>query len=159
MPETWRLPKREQILEDLARVGRENSDATVLFHATIADRLDLHPTDYKALGILERVGALAAGELARQTGLAAASVTDLIDRLERKGFVRRVREPADRRRVLVEPVADRLTGAHALFASTRRSLARLFAKYSDRDLEVISDFLGRNAERLRTETEKLSREA
>ncbi|MGH7575995.1 MAG: MarR family winged helix-turn-helix transcriptional regulator [Longimicrobiales bacterium] len=159
MPRTQRRPTREQILEDLARVGRENSDATVLFHATIAQRLDLHPTDYKALGILQRLGALSAGDLARQTGLAAASVTDLIDRLERKGFVRRVRETADRRRVLVEPVADRLTGARGLYASTRRSLARLFARYSHRDLEVIADFLRRNGERLRNETEKVDREA
>lgn len=159
MAKTRQRPTREEILEDLARVGRENSDATVLFHATIADRLDLHPTDYKALGILQRLGAQSAGDLARQTGLAAASVTDLIDRLEHKGFVRRVRETADRRRVLVEPVADRLTGAHELFASTRRSLARLFARYSDRDLEVIADFLRRNAERLRKETERLNRES
>jgi DNA-binding MarR family transcriptional regulator len=148
---------RERILEDLARVGRENSDATVLFHAAIADRLSLHPTDYKALGILQRAGALSAGDLARRTGLAAASVTDLVDRLETRGFVRRVRGSTDRRRVLVEPVADRLPGAHELFASTRRSLSRLFARYADRDLEVIADFLHRNAERLRRETDMLER--
>jgi DNA-binding MarR family transcriptional regulator len=101
--------------------------------------------------------ALSAGDLARRTGLAAASVTDLVDRLESRGFVRRVRGSTDRRRVLVEPVADQLTGAHELFASTRRSLARLFARYADRDLEVIADYLRRNAERLRRETDMLER--
>lgn len=156
MPRTQRRRTREDILDELARVGRENSDATVLFHAAIADRLDLHPTDYKALGILDRLGPLSAGDLARRTGLAPASITNLIDRLERKGFVRRIRESTDRRRVLAEPVEDRVTGARGLFASTRRSLARLFARYSVRDLEVIADFLRRNAERLRKETEKLN---
>jgi DNA-binding MarR family transcriptional regulator len=146
---------RREILDELARVGREHSDATVLFHASIATLLDLHPTDYKVLGILERVGPMSAGEIARRSGLANASVTNLIDRLEQKGFVRRVPDPADRRRVMVEAVADRLTNARLLFASTRRSLARLYERYSDRDLSVIADFLQHNAERLRSETSKL----
>lgn len=98
MPRAQRRRTRQQLLGDLSLVGRENSDATVLFHAAIADRLDLHPTDYKALGILERLGPLSAGDVARRTGLAPASVTDLIDRLEQKGFVRRVRGSTDRRR-------------------------------------------------------------
>jgi DNA-binding MarR family transcriptional regulator len=147
---------RPEILEQLARVGREHSDATVLFHATIATLLDLHTTDYKVLGILERSGPLSAGEIARRSGLATASVTNLIDRLEQKGFVRRVADPTDRRRVMVEAIADRLTGARSLFASTQRSLARLFERYSDRDLSAIADFLWRNAERLRDETAKLA---
>jgi DNA-binding MarR family transcriptional regulator len=147
---------REVILEKLARVGREHSDATVLFHATVASQLDLHPTDYKALGILERVGAMSAGEIARHAGLATASVTNLVDRLERKGFVRRIADARDRRRVMVEPIVERVTAARALFASTRRSLVRLLERYSDRDLVVITEFLARNAERLRAETCKLT---
>jgi DNA-binding MarR family transcriptional regulator len=147
---------RKRILEELARVGRENSDATVLFHAAMASQMQLHPTDYKALGILERLGPMSAGDLAAHSGLATASVTNLIDRLERKRFVRRVRDATDRRRVLVEPILDRLGAARELFASTRKSLALLFEVYSDRDLAVIADFLGRNADRLREETRKLS---
>src|SRR5690606_11278709 len=101
---------------ELARVGRENSDATVLFHATMASLLDLHPTDYKTLGLLERLGPLSAGEIARHAGLAPASVTNLVDRLEHRGFVRRVHDTADRRRVLVVPVMDRVEGARGRFA-------------------------------------------
>jgi len=148
-------PARKRILADLARIGREHSDATVLFHATIASLLDLHPTDYKALGVIERLGPLSAGEIAQHSGLATASVTNLIDRLESRGFARRVRDPSDRRRVLVEVLASRLTAGRPLFASTVRSLGRLFERYSDQELEVIGDFLHRNAERLRHETRKL----
>lgn len=150
---------RRQILNVLARVGRENSDATVLFHSTIAGLMELHPTDYKTLGILERLGPMSAGAIARHSGLATASVTNLIDRLERKGFVRRTRDPSDRRRVLVEPALDRVAASRGLFASTRKSLARLFERYSSRELAVIADFLGRNAERLRAETRKLGSRA
>jgi DNA-binding MarR family transcriptional regulator len=154
-PGKTRGTTRAQILEAFSRVGREHRDATVLFHATMASLLNLHPTDYKTLGILERLGPISAGEIASHSGLATASVTNLLDRLERKGFVRRVRDTEDRRRVLVEPIVDRLSGARSRFASTRRSLAHLVERYSDHDLAVITDFLARNAERLRAETRKL----
>jgi DNA-binding MarR family transcriptional regulator len=156
---TLRGTGRAKVFELLARVGREHSDATVLFHSTIAGLMGLHPTDYKVLGILERVGPLSAGEIARASGLATASVTDLIDRLEAKGFVRRARDENDRRRVVVAPSADRASAARDLFASTRRSLSKLFDRYTDRELAVIADFLERNAERLRIETEKIERRA
>jgi DNA-binding MarR family transcriptional regulator len=149
---------RSEIIDEFSRVGREHSDATVLFHSKLASRLDLHPTDYKMLGIIERLGPLSAGEIARHSGLATASVTNLIDRLERKGFARRVHDPADRRRVLVEPLINR-AAARKLFASTRRSLAELVERYSDRELGVINDFLARNTERLRLETAKLESSA
>jgi DNA-binding MarR family transcriptional regulator len=150
---------RVKVLERLARVGREHSDATVLFHSTIASLMGLHPTDYKVLGILERVGPMSAGEIARASGLATASVTDLIDRLERRGFVRRLRDDNDRRRVVVQPAADRVAAAGRLFASTRRSLAQLYGRYTDRELSVIADFLARNADRLRMETERVAQSA
>ena len=148
---------RADLLLTLARVGREHSDATVFFHAEIARLLELHPTDYKTMGVLERLGPMSAGQIAEHTGLATASVTNLIDRLERKGLVRRVRDATDRRRVMVESAADWVSGARRMFASTRASLARLFDRYSDRDLAVIADFLARNAERLREETRKVAR--
>jgi DNA-binding MarR family transcriptional regulator len=156
MPKPIRSSSRDAILDELARVGREHSDATVLFHANVASLLDLHPTDYKVLGVLVRSGPLSAGEIARWSGLAPASVTNLIDRLEQKGFVRRVADPTDRRRVKVEAVGERLTSARSLLASTRLSLAQLYDRYSDRELSVIADFLQRNGERLRAETSKLS---
>jgi DNA-binding MarR family transcriptional regulator len=71
---------RRETLEMLARVGREHSDATVLFHGRLASFLDLHPTDYKTLGVVERLGPMSAGDIARHTGLATASVTNLMTR-------------------------------------------------------------------------------
>jgi len=155
MPDKNQDPARQELLQELSQVGREHSDATVLFHATMASLLDLHPTDYKALSMVERLGAMSAGEIAQHSGLAAASVTNLIDRLERKGFVRRVPDTQDRRRVMVEPVMERVMAARGLFASTQQSLTKLYKHYSDQDLAVIVDFLKRNAERLRAETRKL----
>ena len=69
--------------------------------------------------------------------------------------MRRAPDHDDRRRIRVEPAGDRVKAARKLFASTQRSLARLYERYPNRDLAVIADFLVRNAERLRAETEKL----
>jgi DNA-binding MarR family transcriptional regulator len=147
--------KREELLSRLVLVGRQYSDASVFFHAAMARRLGLHLTDYKTLGVLERAGPMSAGQIAEHTGLATASVTDLLDRLERKGFVRRVDDPADRRRVLAEAVPEKIAAAARSFAPVRRAWARLYEEYSERELEVIADFLARGAEVLRVETEKL----
>jgi DNA-binding MarR family transcriptional regulator len=147
--------KREGLLARLVLVGRDYSDASVFFHAAMARRLELHLTDYKTLGVLERTGPMSAGQIAEHSGLATASVTDLLDRLERKGFVRRVDDPADRRRVLAEAVPEKIAAAARSFAPVQRAWARLYESYSERDLAVIADFLTRGAELLHTETEKL----
>jgi DNA-binding MarR family transcriptional regulator len=146
---------RADVLELLARVGREHSDATVLFHAEMASFLGLHPTDYKTLSVLQRLGPMTAGDIARHTGLAMASVTNLIDRLEHKGFARRATDPGDRRRVLVAAREERVNAARQMLRSPAESLAKLFEGYSTEDLGIIADFLGRNAARLRAETAKL----
>lgn len=148
---------RPELLNVLAKVGRQNSDATVLFHAAVAQRMGLNLTDYKTLGVLERAGPLSAGEIAKLTGLATASITNLIDRLEARGLVKRTHDPKDRRRILVSAVNERLGDARALFRSTIASLARLYKSYSDPELAVIADFLERNAERLRKETVALEK--
>lgn len=146
---------RAELLAALSRVGREHSDATVLFHSALADEIGLHPTDYKALGVVDRLGPMSAGELGRHTGLAAASVTNLIDRLEARAFLRREPDPTDRRRVLLYADVSELSG-NEFFASWQRAAARMWERYTDTELAVILDFLGDTAERLRTRTEAIA---
>jgi DNA-binding MarR family transcriptional regulator len=150
------MSRRSELLEAVRTAGREHSDATVLFHATVADRVGLNPTDHKAMSLLERVGPLPAGEIAQRTGLATPSVTALVDRLERRGFVQRAHDPRDRRRVIVAPSPEGVARIAPLFESRQRSLARLLARYTPEELEVILDFLTRSTERLRTDTAKLT---
>jgi DNA-binding MarR family transcriptional regulator len=148
-------PSRTELLAQLRRVGREHSDATVLFHSALATQLGLHPTDYKALGVLNRLGPMSAGDLGRHTGLAAASVTNLIDRLVAKGFLRREPDPTDRRRALLHAEIDDLAD-NEFFASWQRSAAKVWQRYSDTELAVILDFLTDTAERLRARTQAVT---
>lgn len=150
-----RRESRVTLLRTLRRVGREHSDATVIFHSSIAQRLGLNGTDEKTMSLLEREGPMTAGDIARRTGLATASVTNLVDRLEHKGFVRRIRDAKDRRTVIVEPAPEGVAAFVPCFESTKKSLARLVARYSNEELAVILDFMNRNTERLRKETAAL----
>src|SRR5690606_41380764 len=105
-------------------VGSRLSTATVLFHAAVADRLGLGPTDMKCYSILRQEGPLTAGELAERTALTTGAITGVIDRLERANLIRRARDPHDRRRVVLELLHDpeRERAIAALYAPTGRAL-------------------------------------
>jgi DNA-binding MarR family transcriptional regulator len=151
------LDRRAELLEQLALAGRASSAATVMFHTAVAARQGLSASEEKALDLLERSGPLTAGELARRSGLAPASVTGLIDRLERKGFARRVPNPGDGRSVLVEVDSERLYATVApLFADWVGSLYELYAGYTDEQLEVILHFLTEAARRQQEATARLT---
>lgn len=139
----------------LAQHGRENSTATVLFHNAIADRLGLNATESKTLDLLARQGALTAGDIARQTGLASASVTSLIDNLERKGFVHRRRDDQDRRRVIVEPVMEKIKEFSPYFAVFGELTDELIANYDRVELELILDVMARVTAFMQRATERL----
>src|SRR4051794_26920350 len=96
---------------------RNFSDQDVLFSQALADRLGINLTDFKCLSILERTGAVTAGKLAELTGLTTGAVTGLIDRLEKAGWARRVRDPNDRRHVIIEAAKERSADFEALFGS------------------------------------------
>jgi DNA-binding MarR family transcriptional regulator len=140
-----REDRRSELLAALHQAGREHSNAAVMFHAAVGARMGLGLTEEKTLDLLEREAALTVGEIAARTGLAPASVSGLIDRLERKGFVRRVRDRADGRRVIVEIDREHVASFGALFATFVAGLEALYAGYSDEQLEVILDFLRRSA--------------
>ena len=147
---------RAELLDRLFTAGREVSAAAVMFHTALAAHQGLSSTEEKALDLLDRYGPLTARELSERSGLAPASVTGLVDRLERKGFARRVRHPKDGRSVLIETVDQRLADLGPLFADWAKSLHELSEKYTDDQLATIIDFLTEAAERQRAATEKLT---
>jgi DNA-binding MarR family transcriptional regulator len=152
------LRDRAELVERLHTAGRAQSAATVMFHSAVAARQGLSATEEKALDLLERFGPLTAGELSQRSGLAPASVTGLVDRLEHKGFARRIPNPADRRSVLVEIDRERVFASIApLFVDWVHSLEELYAGYTDEQLELILHFLTEVARRQREATAKLTR--
>lgn len=147
---------RDELLAALALAGREFSNAAVMFHTAVAARLGLGATDEKILDLLEREGPVTAGDLVARTGLKPSSITAALDRLEPKGFLRRRRDPADQRRVVVELRHERLAEALPLFEGLGRRLAELYDGYEDDELALILDYLRRAADLQRAATTELS---
>jgi DNA-binding MarR family transcriptional regulator len=136
---------REELLAELGDAGRVHSNAAVMYHAAVSARMGLSAVEEKTLDLLQRSGPISPGELGELTGLAPASVSGLIDRLERKGFARRVKASQDRRRVHVEIDPSTEARFGPLFAPFAMKLAALYEEYSDVELAVILDFLRRSA--------------
>jgi DNA-binding MarR family transcriptional regulator len=136
--------RRTNLLEALVMAEREQSNATVMYRGAMSARLGLGHTEEKALDLLQRFGPLTAGEIAQRAGLAPATVSGLVDRLEGKWLVRRVRDVNDRRRVIIEINHERLAGFAELFEPLVAALERVYERYSDEELEVILDWVNRS---------------
>src|SRR5262252_6216133 len=95
-----------------------------------ADRIGINATDLNCLNILSFSGEMTAGDLARETGLTTASITGVADRLEEAGYVRRERDPKDRRRVVIRLVLDQaLSNVAPVFLPLVQAWQGVVARY------------------------------
>jgi DNA-binding MarR family transcriptional regulator len=140
-------PERLQLYADLGNEVRANQRATDVIDDLLAESMGINRTDGRCMDILDQYGRMTAGALAEASGLTTGAITAVIDRLERAGIARRVPDPADRRRVLVEPTDKALAMAMALMVEPMRALYIPMAeRYSDADLRLIIDFTRRGRE-------------
>ncbi|HEY9010980.1 MAG TPA: MarR family transcriptional regulator [Devosia sp.] len=121
---------------------RANQSATDVFDETLAAFLGINRTDGRCLDVIDRFGKVSAGQLANESGLTTGAVTAVIDRLETAGYVRRVRDPVDRRKVWVE-LTDEMRGIiERVFGFYMRGGGRIMERFSPGELQAIMRFLG-----------------
>jgi DNA-binding MarR family transcriptional regulator len=153
-------PVTEEELLRFAELGRQGSTFTVLRHARIAERMGLSGTDHKTFDlVIQSGGPLTAGRIAELTGLSTGAVTGVIDRLEKVGLVRRVRDPEDRRKVLVEVVPGSEERFAPLFQSAFDTLRETLAQFSPAERKAIERYQNVILEQLRAEVMGNSRPA
>jgi DNA-binding MarR family transcriptional regulator len=126
--------------EQVRRLGAQS----VVTSQAVADRFDLHTTDLEVLDVILLEGQASAGRLAVATGLTSGSVTALIDRLEKRGYVERRADPTDRRRTLVRVRPDAIAPIAAIYEPMQARMHQLWSTYSISELRVIIDFLSRS---------------
>lgn len=125
-PGVTRLP-RARDYERLAQ-WRHLLRRFLVFSEAEALRAGLTPRQHQALLAIKGFGAgapLTAGELAQHLVIRPHSAVGLVDRLVRKGLVRRRAASADRRRVLLQLTARAELLIGGLAASHRRELESL----------------------------------
>lgn len=105
-------------------------------------RLGLRITDLTALGHLIFDGdPLTPSGLSARMGMSPPAVTELVDRLERAGYVVRVRADRDRRRIHLLPTAAALSEVHRELAPLLTAVDEVVRRYPAADRAVIGRFL------------------
>ena len=134
------------------------STHNALFSDAVAQRLGINSTDMECVDLLHLFGAMTPSRLAELTGLTTGAITRLVDRLERGGWVRRVPDLQDRRRVTIEPLhGTRTSPAWEHFKGMATRMAMLISQYDAAQLELLTEFTRRSNEILRDEAARMRR--
>jgi DNA-binding MarR family transcriptional regulator len=139
-------PSNDRLVAQVATEIALLQNATAAVDAAAAEVLGLNPTDLRCMGRLYMAGRSTAGELAQACGLSRGAMTVALDRLERAGYVRRLRDEVDRRRVMVDvtPRARELT--EAIWEPIGSEGTTQLAQMTDDELTFLLDFLRRGRE-------------
>lgn len=131
-------------LGDLVRESQRGTDIT---DDLLCQLLGINRSDARCLDILDQRGRMTAGALAQESGLSTGAITAVIDHLEKAGYAQRVPDPSDRRRVMVELTDKARQAGYDLMAGPMMEAGEaLIRDYSERDLELMIDFMERAAE-------------
>ena len=151
---------RRRLESEFLLALRRSGAVMQLLGSASAERIGINATDLNCLNIVALTGHVTAGELARQTGLTTASITGVLDRLEEGGFVRRVRDPHDRRRVNVElAYGPGLREIGPTFGPVVKAWRATAAEYSDDELRLLLEFQGKVEDIMRGQLARLRGEA
>lgn len=119
-----------------------------VLHQEVGGRVALKGVDLDCLDLINQHGPITPSALARLTGLHPATLTGVLDRLERARWIARQRDPeaTDRRTVRVQPLPDRNRELIGHYAGMSSAMDALCADYTPEQLDLIAGFLLRTAE-------------
>jgi DNA-binding MarR family transcriptional regulator len=149
---------RRRMTMSIKEALRDLRSQLSLLNHQVSARVELRDVDLDCLEIIGRHGPLSPSALARRAGLHPATITGIVDRLQRGGWVTRERDPdaADRRAVAVRALRHRNPELFRLYAAMNSSMDEICAGYSTAELALIADFLQRTTTAGRHATAKLA---
>lgn len=149
---------RRRLTADVREALRELNIQLSLLNRRFGGRVELKDIDWTCLDLINRYGPLSPSSLARRAGLHPATMTGVLDRLQKGGWIVRERDPesSDRRAVTLHAVRERNSELFELFSGMNNRMDELCARYSGAELEVIADFLQRTGAAGREAAEELA---
>ncbi|PWT80900.1 MAG: MarR family transcriptional regulator [Acidobacteria bacterium] len=134
---------RRELLKKFTDLGRRTSTQTVFLHQAIAQGIGLNATDTKCVDLIltHPAGSMTAGQLSDMTGLTSGAITHILDRLEKRHIVERVRDTQDRRRIFVRVNLKSLEPLMPQYDAIGKAYVDLVDQYSDRELQLICDYM------------------
>lgn len=159
-PEAPEAPASVPTSSDVSGAGQGIAMAAVALNTAMSQAMGLHPSEGLCLwhvteSAFNQGVPVTAGKLAEMTGLTTGAITGIIDRLESAGLVRRERDGADRRKVFIQPVPERVAAMVELFAPMDREFDELVQQYAPEQVAAIYDYLNRSGEILQAQIERL----
>lgn len=110
--------------------------------STVARRYGLSHVALNALAVIEAGGGpMPVGQVTAQMHITTATMTTVIDTLERKGFVRRMADASDRRKVLVDLTLDGQAVLDEVLPAVQRANDEALARFDDATLHRLLDSL------------------
>ncbi|MFB7716771.1 MarR family winged helix-turn-helix transcriptional regulator [Nocardia sp. NPDC056100] len=135
---------------------RELSNQLSLLNRRVGSKVEMKDVDLDCLDLINRMGPLSPKALAHEAGLHPATLTGILDRLEKGGWIARERDPSDRRATLIQGLRERNSELLSLFSGMNSSLDEICADHSAAELELITGFLRRAVTAGRDATENLT---
>ncbi|MQA08417.1 MAG: MarR family transcriptional regulator [Pseudonocardiaceae bacterium] len=150
--------RRRRLTVEVKQSLRELRNQLSLLNHRVGARIELKDIDIDCLDLISQHGPLSPTALARRAGLHPATVTGILDRLQRGGWVKRERDPeaADRRAVTIRILRDRNAEMFRLYSGMNTSMDEICADYTEAELELIAGFLRRTAGAGRDATDELA---
>jgi len=151
--------RRRRLYRTVKEALRDLGGQLSLLNHSVGARLDLKATDLECLDVITRYGPLSPSALARRAGLHPATMTGILDRLERDGWVERSRDTADRRGVVVQAARSRgaeILRLYLVDSGMNSAMDSICADYDDAELELLAGFLRRTADAGRAAAERLN---
>ena len=150
------IRRRQRSTAEIRSALRELRIQLSLLNYRVGSQLELKDVDLDCFDIIDAYGPLSPSALARRARLHPATMTGILDRLERGGWIARERDPSDRRAVVVRTLGDRYAELMRLYGGMNRSMNKILADYSDSELELIADFMRRTVDAGRNATDELT---
>jgi DNA-binding MarR family transcriptional regulator len=146
---------KEELIAVIGEAVAEWQYAVQAFDEAAAAFLGTNLTDLRCLGALYRDGPATAGHLAKVAGITAGAITAAIDRLQRLGYVKRVRDAPDRRQVRIELTPLVIKRFEQIWAPLSQDSQDALRQLTESELTVFRDVLNRNLRIQRAHTQRL----
>jgi DNA-binding MarR family transcriptional regulator len=149
---------RRRLSNAISESLRELSIQLSLLNHQVGAHVELRDVDFSCLDLINRHGPLSPTALARRAGLHPATMTGILDRLQRGGWVTRDRDPeaSDRRAVTVRALRDRNAELFQLYSGMTASMEEICAGYTDAELQLLAGFLRRTTDAGQSATDRLA---
>jgi DNA-binding MarR family transcriptional regulator len=146
---------KQELLDAIGDQFRAQQNWSDAFDEIASEILGLNRTDMRVIDIVTRKGRASAGEVAKEAALTTGGVTAVVDRLEKVGYLKRVRDPDDRRRVWLEATPELYEKSWEIWGPMSDLWQSRAKKLSREQLEFILWFLAEGNEMMNGQIERV----